>query len=213
MTLEALKGVGSNGYVVGIDLSNVLIEIARDKLTHEGFGNFELTVMDGQSLDFEDGCFDLVTCASALMAFPDIQSSLEEWKRVLKPAGRVAFSSWGMGFRVPHIANLVECINQISPGPAFVSVIQNLDSARKCEEFLSGAGFADINVVETDRSYSHNSFESYWREATSELVKWRLNKLSVEDQEKVRRLHQAQFLPGEIAVKVPVIISSGVKLG
>ena len=214
MTLEVLRRVGPPGNVIGIDLSEVLIKIARDKLTAQGFQNFDLAVMDGQHLDYDDESFNAISCASALMAFPDILSTLLEWKRVLKPGGRVAFSSWGVGFRMPHRVNLVECINRVNPGPAPLRVNESLDSAIQCQDFLAEAGFGDIEVSEVDLSYTHTSFESYWREVTSDLIKAiHFDRLSSKEIDQVKELHRTQVSGNEIAINLPVIFSCGVKVG
>jgi SAM-dependent methyltransferase len=40
-------------------------------------------------LPFDDGSFDIVTCRLAAHHFPDIPSALVEFRRVLKPGGRL----------------------------------------------------------------------------------------------------------------------------
>jgi len=52
--------------------------------------------MDGcRTLKFSDQCFDFVFCGFASFFLPSIPNALSEFKRVLKPGGRLVVSTWG----------------------------------------------------------------------------------------------------------------------
>jgi SAM-dependent methyltransferase len=60
-------------------------------------------VADAQDLSFENDRFDIVTSALAMNFVPDRQKAFEQFRRVLRPGGTVAFYVWdypggGMGF-------------------------------------------------------------------------------------------------------------------
>jgi ubiquinone/menaquinone biosynthesis C-methylase UbiE len=84
------RRVGSQGKVIGIDLSSVILEEARRLVDVNGFSNVELHKMDAEHLDFADKSFDVVTCAFALFMFPDMNAALREMYRVCKPGGYIA---------------------------------------------------------------------------------------------------------------------------
>ena len=50
--------------------------------------------MDAEQLDFADGSFDVVLCGFGIMFFPDQNRALSEFRRVLKPGGTLAVSTW-----------------------------------------------------------------------------------------------------------------------
>lgn len=70
--------------VLGIDIVEEMLAIARDRVTEV---RFEL--MDARSLAFADQAFDGVWSARTLIHIPspEVVATLREWKRVLKPGG------------------------------------------------------------------------------------------------------------------------------
>jgi SAM-dependent methyltransferase len=49
---------------------------------------------DAQNLPFDDALFDLVVCQFGVMFFPDKQAAFADVARVLRPGGRLLFSTW-----------------------------------------------------------------------------------------------------------------------
>src|SRR5260370_12687184 len=86
----ALAAVGPSGYVMATDVWPAMAEKERECL--EKAPNALVSVEDGQALSFADGSFDVVLCNLGLMFFPDPVRSLSEFRRVLRPGGRVAVS-------------------------------------------------------------------------------------------------------------------------
>jgi ubiquinone/menaquinone biosynthesis C-methylase UbiE len=66
--IRAARRVGPRGLVVGVELSDDLLQMARDKAAREGLSNLELQVGDAQRLEgFPVGGFDVVTSRWGLM--------------------------------------------------------------------------------------------------------------------------------------------------
>jgi len=78
--LKTLKDYDS---FVGIDSSTEEIETAEKGLIEDA----EFTVMNAESLEFRDAFFDTVCVANSLHHFEDVDRTLSEMKRVLKPGG------------------------------------------------------------------------------------------------------------------------------
>lgn len=77
---------------VGIDNSQKLIEIARQKHPN---GNFQ--IFDGLKIPFPDDYFDAIFCIAVLHHIPGNQlrqEFLEEARRVLKSGGKLILSTW-----------------------------------------------------------------------------------------------------------------------
>lgn len=105
MTLSRI--VGERGSVLGIDLAERMIELARSNAKAASLKNVEFRVMDAENLDLPDGSFDLVTCRFGLQIVTDPERTLGEVRRVLKPGGRLAATVWGPGERCPAIHVMV----------------------------------------------------------------------------------------------------------
>jgi ubiquinone/menaquinone biosynthesis C-methylase UbiE len=84
------RKVGEVGRVVGIDISQGILEEAQRKVAVLGLNNVELCKMDAEHLEFADRSFDVVTCAFALFMFPEMDLALSEMHRVCKPGGYIA---------------------------------------------------------------------------------------------------------------------------
>ena len=79
----------SPGTVIGIDLSDRMLSIARSKQAK----NTQFLGMAAERLVFRPETFDLVTMGEALAYLADPGDALSEARRVLRPGGRLAVSS------------------------------------------------------------------------------------------------------------------------
>ena len=80
--------VGSEGTVVGIDISSDLIELCRRRNPPKWL---KFTVGDATQLEQSDASFDVVVCTQVAEYVPDVGRVLSEAFRVLMPGGRAVF--------------------------------------------------------------------------------------------------------------------------
>jgi ubiquinone/menaquinone biosynthesis C-methylase UbiE len=83
---------GKNIEYIGIDNSQKLIEIARQKYPN---GNFQ--TFNGLKIPYPDNYFNAIFCIAVLHHIPGSelrQEFLKEAKRVLKPGGRLILGTW-----------------------------------------------------------------------------------------------------------------------
>ena len=93
--LSLARRVAPNGRVTATDLSDGTLSGLRANAAADQLTNIETKVCDAHELPFADGSFDLVTSRFGVMFFADTPAVLHEIKRVLTPAGRIAFLMWG----------------------------------------------------------------------------------------------------------------------
>jgi demethylmenaquinone methyltransferase / 2-methoxy-6-polyprenyl-1,4-benzoquinol methylase len=84
----ALKRAAPQARVVGVDFTEAMLVIGRDKAARAGL-SVALLPGDGQALDCPDESFDAVTIAYGLRNFSDPAKGLAEFWRVLRPGGRL----------------------------------------------------------------------------------------------------------------------------
>jgi len=80
--------------VNGIDIHPQGVAAATDAANDAGLADrATFQVVDAsRSLPFEDHAFDAVICIDAINHLPDRRGTLREWKRVLRPGGRLVFT-------------------------------------------------------------------------------------------------------------------------
>ncbi|WP_239254546.1 demethylmenaquinone methyltransferase [Listeria ilorinensis] len=86
-SILSAKYVGEEGTVVGLDFSENMLEIGREKVEASGHENITLIHGNAMSLPFPDHTFDYVTIGFGLRNVPDYLTVLKEMRRVLKPGG------------------------------------------------------------------------------------------------------------------------------
>ena len=92
--LSAAKRIGK-GRVIGVDPSEEMLAIAREKAKHLGVRNYETRLLESATLPFAADHFNAVTCRFGVMFFPDMLFGVKEMVRVLKPGCWLAVSVWG----------------------------------------------------------------------------------------------------------------------
>jgi SAM-dependent methyltransferase len=133
-------------------------ESSRRKIQAAELTNVEVVEADAAALPFDDNTFDAVISASAIYTLPDIPAALQEWRRVLKRGGLLAFSSLGAGNDKLYMDLLAKYGVQLPP----VMPLHRVNSVKKCSELLSDAGLAEIHVTEEQLGYSLESGEQVW---------------------------------------------------
>jgi phosphatidylethanolamine/phosphatidyl-N-methylethanolamine N-methyltransferase len=94
--LEVGVGTGINAslypqdcVVTGIDLSEPMLEKARERVVRKGLTNIRLLAMDAADLKFPDNAFDIVYAPYVISVVPDPVAVVREMRRVCRPGGRL----------------------------------------------------------------------------------------------------------------------------
>ena len=95
IAFQAAQAVGAAGRVVGIDLSQRMVEAASKSASELQVHNVDFVRMDAAQLALPDAHFDVVLCSLGLMYLPDPARAVREMRRVLKPGGQLLLSVWG----------------------------------------------------------------------------------------------------------------------
>ncbi len=88
-TGEALPLYPSHCEILGIDLSDGMLEHARRRVKEYGLHHVTLERMDAGAMTLPDDHFDIVMAAYVVTAVPDYRSVVNEMIRVCKPGGRI----------------------------------------------------------------------------------------------------------------------------
>ena len=98
----ALAKRNPQAHIIGIDISEKMLEIGKAKIEKHGLeSQIELHLSDAATLPFEDNTFDAVTVAFGVRNFEELDKSLAEIHRVLKPEGHIFILEFSMPERFP----------------------------------------------------------------------------------------------------------------
>ena len=89
LTLELAGRVAPDGYVIGCDFSEPMLDLAREKAAGRGIDLLRFEWADALELPYDSGRFDAVTVGFGVRNFADRDRGLKELARVLRPGGRL----------------------------------------------------------------------------------------------------------------------------
>jgi len=114
----AVTAARRGAQVKALDLSPVLLEEARKNAALAQV-QIEFTEGDAEALPYKDGEFDVVLSQFGHMFAPRPEVAIRQMLRVLKPGGRIAFSTWPPDFMIGRVFQTVA--KYLPPPPAGVA--------------------------------------------------------------------------------------------
>ncbi len=155
-SIAAIKHGASK--VVGIDITESMLEIGRAKVAKEGLSDrIELMVGDGEKLPFEDETFDAVTIAFGIRNYSDREQGLKEIYRVLKRGGEVIILELTVPKHTPmrqiytfYFKKIMPLIGgMVSRKSSWIYLNNSVVAFPKASQFMAMmqvAGFSDVKV-------------------------------------------------------------------
>jgi ubiquinone/menaquinone biosynthesis C-methylase UbiE len=160
----AAQAVGPKGSVLGLDLSEAMLEVARRKAKALGLANVTFQAGDASVLPFEAGAFDGVISRFCLMFLPDVPKAAAEIARVLKPGGHLAASVWSSPENNPFLSIPIDVVKQfieIPPPPPEQPGIFRLAKPGDLRGIIERAGLTPLSEDEVSGEGFFASADEY----------------------------------------------------
>jgi SAM-dependent methyltransferase len=149
-TVPLARAVGERGHVLGIDIAEPMLAVARRRVNESRLANVSLLLADAQAYAFEPGRFDLIVSRFGVMFFADPTAAFRNLCGAARPGGRLCFACWAPLADNPQWLVPYEVVarrlgppapkDPRAPGPLAFS------DPDYVEDFLTAAGFADIEI-------------------------------------------------------------------
>lgn len=146
----AARAVGPTGRVIGVDMTDAMLEKARENASKADFTNVEFRKGSIEELPIEDESVDVVISNCVINLSPEKHRVFREAFRVLRPGGRLMISDIVLERPLPpeiaaDISAYIGCVGGASVRGAYLELIEK-------------AGFREVSIVrEADVSESYAS--------------------------------------------------------
>ncbi|MTK63939.1 MAG: arsenite methyltransferase, partial [Methanobacterium sp.] len=135
----AANKVGKSGKVIGVDMTEEMIENARKNAENASYENVEFRLGEIEELPIENDSVDVIISNCVINLTPDKLVAYKEAFRVLKPGGRIMVSDLVTDGELPEeIKQSFEAWSECTAGA--IEKEEYLDKIRN-------AGFSDIEIV------------------------------------------------------------------
>src|SRR5436309_837777 len=105
--MSIARMVGPDGRVVGIDLSEQMVQLATRIAKERRIPGVTFLAMDAEKLDFPDESFDIVASRFGFQVFANPETVAKEAYRVLRPKGRIGVAVWSTADKATAIDAVV----------------------------------------------------------------------------------------------------------
>jgi SAM-dependent methyltransferase len=145
--LISARRVGETGRAIGLDMTDEMLELARQNAQEAGAKNVEFLQGHIEDIPLPDGSVDVVISNCVINLSGDKAKVLSEAARVLRSGGRFAVSD--------VIADEDMDDATRADMAAWTGCIAGALTRAEFEHALSGAGLTDIEIRETHRVHEH----------------------------------------------------------
>jgi len=155
LTIPVSRHIDPAGTIVGIDINDGMLNIARSKSTVVEWLN-----VPAEALPFDDNYFNCAVSQFGLMYFENQQSAVREMMRVLQPGGTLAVAVWDELDNNPGFAAEEHLWQQVF-GAEVDEDPYRLGDKDALENLFKGSGVTDIQIETHQRTAHFDSIESW----------------------------------------------------
>jgi ubiquinone/menaquinone biosynthesis C-methylase UbiE len=185
--IPAAEIVGPQGPVVGADLAERLLELARIKAARAGLVNTEFRQADMERLGYADGSFDAVVSVFSIFFVPDMEKMVTELWRMVRPGGQLAITTWGPRMFEPGSSIWWNAVKTHVPSlhSAFAPW-DRITTPKAVRDLLRAGGVGDADVVAETGAQPLHSPKDWWAVVLGSGFRWTADQMGPEKAERVR---------------------------
>ncbi len=153
--------VGSSGEVLGADISEVILKVARYRF--ENVGNLKFTTANAEVFPFVPQSYDLITSRFGVMFFASPEAAFRNIHQAAKPGGRMVYLCWRTLAENPWMGAPAAAAFTILPPPEKPEPGTpgpfSLADSKITTQIMADAGFRDIKFTPVDEPVNLGALE------------------------------------------------------
>jgi SAM-dependent methyltransferase len=179
--IPAAEKVSPGGHVLGVDLAENLLALARAKAEARGLHNAEFRVGDMENLGFPDGHFDTIISVFSIFFVPNMEQQVRELWRMVRSGGQLAITTWGEHFCQPMQGRWEEIIKRVRPD-LYTSFQpwERLATPEALRQLLVDSGVLGAEVAAEKGIQPLKSPDDWWLIALGSSCRWTIEQLTPE---------------------------------
>ena len=154
--LRLAEAVGPSGRVLGVDISEQQLALARQRVASAGVNQAQLVLDDAATHHFAPETFDLVFSRLGVMFFADPVAAFRNIRGAMKRSGRLLLAVFRSGPENPWATASVAAISHLVPPPAPLGPEEpgqfSWSDPARVKRILDGAGFRNVVLTPLDLS-------------------------------------------------------------
>jgi SAM-dependent methyltransferase len=189
--------VGRSGSVVGCDLSDEMLSIARAK-GEVGGVSIEYRQCTAEALNVDDDSFDVAVCQQGLQFFEDRVGALKELRRAVRDGGRVGVSVWCEIDTCEPFAAIAAAIAEVlgaDTAAGYRNGPWGFSDAQHLHDVMIAAGFVDVEVNRDEIAVGFEDADHLIRTLGAAPVGARVQALDPEGRRALRRAVEKAAAP------------------
>jgi ubiquinone/menaquinone biosynthesis C-methylase UbiE len=211
--MPAAHAVGATGRVLGIDVAEPMLELARARAAREGLSNTEFRHGDATHTELPDSSFDAVVCVFGVFFASDMTAFVHEMWRLLRPGGVLAVTTWGPDLWEPANSCFWRCVAEVEPALyKKFNPWDEITTPAALADLLTRAGVPhpEVQAVEGQHDLGHP--DSFWDIVLGSGYRATVDALSREQREQVRANLLAELRTGHITVvRADVVFGTAIR--
>ena len=185
--IPAAEKVGPEGEVLGIDVAENLLQLARRKAGKRGLTNVEFRVGDLLDSDMPDAEFDSVICVFGIFFVPDMPAAVRELWRLVRPNGHLALTTWGPRLFEPANSLFWEVIREVRPDlHKGFNPWDRICEPESIRSMLAEGGVHALDITAESGSHKISTPDDFWQIVMGSGYRGTVEKLSTKDRDYVR---------------------------
>jgi SAM-dependent methyltransferase len=204
--LPAAEQVGPNGRVLGVDVSERLLALARAKAEQAGLDNVEFRLGDMRDLELPAASFDVVLLVFGVFFVPDMEALTRDLWSLVKPGGRLVITVWARGLMEPAYSTFFEAVGAeqrdlVPPEPRWMRVADPAD----LRATLVGGGVPDeaLEIIGERGMHELPHPDEFWTIVLGSGMRGSLDSLPPDARERVRH-RVLEFIEAKGITQLPI---------